>query len=198
MALSCTPLSGSLLEEVSAFFDLHGYPGTLEHSRRVGAEAGRLAGRFDLDVDDAATAGLLHDISAVVQPGRRLEIAHELKIEVLPEEYIFPMILHQKISASMARRLFGITDQSILQAIGCHTTLRSGASDLDKVVFLADKLEWDQPGENPLRRQILDAMDRSLDNAAWLYLNHLWQKRETLPVVHPWLVSAWQDLRNSL
>lgn len=46
----------------------------------------------------------------------------------------------------MAEDLFKITEPEILNAVGCHTTLRSKASLLDKVLFVADKLEWDQTG----------------------------------------------------
>lgn len=65
---------------------------------------------------------------------------------------------------------------------------------LDKVVFVADKIEWDQSGTPPYLHELLPALDRSLDHAVFVYLDFLWQQRETLRVVHPWLRDAHQEL----
>ena len=39
----------------------------------------------------------------------------------------------------------------ILKAIESHTTLRSNPSKLDMIIFIADKLAWDQPGNHRLK-----------------------------------------------
>jgi len=104
------------------------------------------------------------------------------------------MILHQKLSAVMAREIFGIGDAAVLSAIGCHTTLKASASTLDKVVFVADKIAWDQPGKPPYLDGILGALDQSLHQAALRYLDYLWQRRQTLPAVHPWFVAAHRQV----
>jgi len=88
-----------------------------------------------------------------------------------------------------------VTAPDILSAIGCHTTLKADASLLDKVVFIADKIAWDQPGEPPYWAELQQALDRSLDHAVFCYLDYLWQRRATLRVVHPWLVAAHQQLQ---
>jgi len=113
---------------------------------------------------------------------------------VLEEERHLPMIVHQKLSAVIARDAFNITDPAILSAIGCHTTLKAGASPLDKAVFVADKLAWDQPGAPPYLAELTRALDESLDAAALCYINWLWDRREALAVVHPWLIEARADL----
>jgi hypothetical protein len=41
---------------------------------------------------------------------------------------------------------------------------------------------------------ILAAVERSLADAAFCYLDYLWRRRDTLLVVHPWLVEAHQQL----
>ena len=104
------------------------------------------------------------------------------------------MILHQKLSAILAHELFGVDDLAVLSAIGCHTTLRADATPLDKVVFLADKIAWDQSGSPPYRDALLDALTHSLDAGACVYLQHLWAQRATLPVVHPWFENAYRQL----
>ena len=187
-------LSGRLQPDVTAVLLHHGYPQIAGHVARVAGEARRLAARFSADEGQAETAAWLHDVSAVVPNEQRIGICQALAIDVLPQEAEAPFILHQKLSAAMARQIWGISDEAVLSAIGCHTTLKAEASLLDKVVFLADKIEWDQPGEPPYLETLLAALDHSLDAAAFRYLDYLWQQRDRLRVVHPWFVAAYHQL----
>ena len=145
----------------------------------------------------AEYAGYLHDISAVFPNHVRIQVSREIGLEVLPEEELFPMIIHQKISAYMAEDLFKITEPEILNAVGCHTTLRSKASLLDKVLFVADKLNGIKR-ESPYSEEVTDQPQISLDHAAFEYIQYLWNRRELLKVVHPWLRDAYDELRDSL
>jgi HD superfamily phosphohydrolase YqeK len=61
---------------------------------------------------------------------------------------------------------------------------------LDKIVFIADKLKWDQAGDPPYLEALQAALKQSLDAGAFLYLNYLWQQRETLLALHPWVAEA--------
>ena len=188
------PRTGNVRQDMIALLIHHGCPATAEHCLRVAAEAERLAVRFGADPPSARVAGWLHDVSAVFPSAQRAEIAHQLGLQVLPEEETAPMILHQKLSAAMADPIFGVTDAATLSAIGCHTTLKADASALDKVVFVADKIAWDQAGTPPFLEGLLEALEESLDQGALYYLDHLWQRRHTLPVVHPWFVEAHRQL----
>ena len=104
------------------------------------------------------------------------------------------MIAHQKLSVPIARALFSVTDIEVLSAIECHTTLKANPSTLDKVLFVADKIVWDRSGSPPYLDDLLAALEVSLDRAALVYLNFLWQQREQLQVVHPWIVAARDHL----
>lgn len=182
--------TGDVRRDAPAFLRRHALPHTAIHVAAVAAEARRLAERFGADADAAGTAGWLHDISAPIPNGEREAAAHALGVAVLPEEAAFPMILHQKLSAVLARDLFGVRDAAILSAIGCHTTLKAGASPLDVLVFVADKIAWDQPGTPPYLAPLVAALDTSLDAAAGVYLDYLWERRASLGVVHPWFRAA--------
>ena len=190
--------TGNLRRDVAIFLALHGCADTAGHVAQVAAEAKRLAASFGASVEAAEVAGLVHDISAVIPNEERVAAAHAFGIEVLPEEAAFPMIIHQKLSVVLARDIFGVTQPEPLSAIGCHTTLKADASLLDKVVFVADKIKWDQTGEPPYLAELLRALGRSLDHTAFCYLDYLWQRRATLRVVHPWLVAAHQQLQETL
>jgi len=188
-------LSGNIRHDATAFLTRHGHVKTVGHSAGVAAEARQLAARVGEDETRAETAAWLHDISAVFPAPERTQVARELGVAVLPEEDAFPMIIHQKLSVVLARHCFGVADQAILSAIGCHTTLKVDATTLDKVVFVADKIAWDQPGRPPYLDDLLAGLERSLDQAALVYLGYLWDQRQTLKVVHPWFVAAYQQLQ---
>lgn len=193
-ALKVEASSGDLREDVYRFLVRNGCPRTAEHCMKVGEEARRLAVRFGLDSQAAEYAGYLHDISAVYPNHVRVPVSRSLGIEVLPEEEAFPMIVHQKLSRQMARDLFHVSEQDILDAVGCHTTLRKQATMIDKVLFVADKIEWDQEGAPPYLKQVEEALEISLEHASYTYVNYLWQRRDTLEVLHPWLRDAYDDL----
>ena len=90
--------------------------------------------------------------------------------------------------------LFDFLDCQVLSAVGCHTTLKAKPTLLDKVVFLADKIAWDQDGNPAYLSKIIEAMDKSLDTAVLEYLNYLWKRRSQLKVIHPWLVESREFL----
>jgi predicted HD superfamily hydrolase involved in NAD metabolism len=190
--------TGHLARDMAHFLHQHGLPETAGHCAQVAAEAKRLAADFGADPVAAEAAGLLHDISAVIPNAERIAAAHDWDVPVLAEEAAFPMIIHQKLSVVLARALFGVHEPATLSAIGCHTTLKASASQLDKVVFIADKIRWDQPGVPPYLAALESALADSLDAGVFVYLDYLWQQRTTLRVVHPWLVAAHQEVGRTL
>jgi predicted HD superfamily hydrolase involved in NAD metabolism len=190
--------SGDAKADVRRLLLHHDLPRVAEHSFHVSEEAKRLAEQFGVNPAEAEIAGLLHDISAIIPNRERIALAKALELPVLPEEERFPMIVHQKLSQTMAREWFGIVNQEILDAIGCHTTLRAKATPLDMVLFVADKIRWDQPGTPPYLHEISEALNHSLSAAAFAYIRYLWSQREKLIVVHPWLEEAYRELSREL
>ena len=186
--------TGDLLADAARLLRDRGRTETADHSQRVAALAQRLARRWGVDEASAKVAGWLHDISAIIPRDHYLRVAEVLGLEVLAEERIAPVLVHQKLSAVIAREVFSVADGPVLSAIGCHTTLKAGSSALDKILFVADKMAWDQPGDPPYLAAMALAADQSLDLAAHCYLDHLWQRCETLPTMHPWALQAHRQL----
>jgi predicted HD superfamily hydrolase involved in NAD metabolism len=193
------PLSGDIADDVKSLLTSLGYANTLYHCQTVAQEAARLALRFGTGQSQARSAGLLHDVSAIIPNTDRLEVARALNIPVLPEEAHFPMLLHQKISSVMALEIFGVNDPEVLSAIGCHTTLKASASLLDKILFVADKLRWDQDRPSPFENGMRAALEQSLDAAALFYLDHLWEQQKSSPgPIHLWAQQARTSLHQSM
>jgi predicted HD superfamily hydrolase involved in NAD metabolism len=190
--------TGDLHADAMALLVYYGYTNTAGHCTAVAAQARQLAEQFGADPQRAQAAGWLHDVSAILPVSERLATARQWGLEILPAEKTAPMLLHQKLSAVIAQDLFDIVDEQVLSAISCHTTLKAHASLLDKVVFVADKVAWDQPGTPPYRRELEEALPHSLDKAALCYLDHLWQHRTELAAVHPWFVDAHRELQQAV
>lgn len=188
-------LTGSLLQDVGTFFKRHKDNDTWDHTLKVTSQAVRIARLYGADPLKAEQAALLHDISNVIPVSRMLEVAEALHLEILEEEPRYARILHQKLSRAMAERIFGIADTEILMAIECHTTLKPGATLFDKVVFIADKVSWDMPGEHDYLNDVRGHADNGdLDRAVFAYLDHVWSQRDKMKLVHPWLIEARLEL----
>ncbi len=91
----------------------------------------------------------MHDIGGIYPINQRIEVARKYSIELLNEELEFPLIIHQKLSCYLAKLLFDIEDEDILNIIECPTTSKANYTKIDLIVFLADKIAWDQEGQSP-------------------------------------------------
>lgn len=184
--------TGDIRTDLAARLQHHGCYHTAQHCLRVGSRARVLAEQFDVVPARAELAGWLHDISASIPRDRYLAVAQEWGVNVFAEERECPMLLHQKLSARIAHDVFCVIDGGVLSAIECHTTLKAGALPLDKVVFLADKIDWDQPGSPPYLDDLEEALYGmpSLDAAVKVYCDYLWEHRDSSFVPHRWFIDA--------
>jgi len=187
-------LTGRVAEDVPAFLSHHGCPKTARHCAQVAAEARRVAEIVGENATQAEIAGWLHDCSALFPASDRANIARQWDIPILPEEERLPMIIHQKLSRVLAAEVFGVDDVLVLDAVECHTTLKANPTRLDKVLFVADKIAWDQDGIAPYYHQLVAALEQSLDHAVFVYLKYLWRRRHTLKVFHPWAREAYLQM----
>ena len=165
---------------------------TYYHCMEVGEYAYQLGEKYLTSPEKVSIAGYLHDISAVYPNNQRINVAQKYGIELNEAEMAFPLIIHQKISKSIAKMDFGIEDNEILSAIECHTTLKKNYSDIDLVLFVADKIKWDQEGKPPYLDGLLQALNCSLENAAYFYIDYI--LKHDIKVVHPWLWDAYNQL----
>ncbi|WP_199621298.1 HD domain-containing protein [Paenibacillus alkalitolerans] len=188
--------TGNLLNDVTLFFTIHNDPRTLEHTLKVADEARKIAQFYDSSLmEKSFQAALLHDISNVIPVSKMLDFAESLSIDILEDERRYARSVHQKLSMVMARDIFGITDPEILSAIESHTTHKPRAEMVDKILFVSDKISWELPGEhgyfNEMRRLTYES---NIDEAILIYLDSIWDQRDKLKLVHPWLIEAREEL----
>ena len=159
------------------------------HAIGVGKVAYELAQKFNVDTEAAFIAGSLHDLGGAIPDFDRVKIAELYKIPLFKEELKVPMLVHAKQGEFFARNLFGIYDSDILDAILFHTTCIDHATDLVKIVFIADKIHWDRNGEPPYLKGLIEALDESLNEGCRYFLKWLWNS--DLYVVHPFLKRSY-------
>ncbi len=157
----------------------------LNHILRVEQMALELAEHYKLDVEKAATAGLMHDLAKYFKPQKLLEMARAEKLDIDPVSEATPHLLHAEVSAIVARDTFGVKDEEVLQAIANHTLGTPGMSRLSCIVFLADSLEPGRGNTSELEalRQI---SCQNLYQAVWLTCDYsLKFLLETHCLIHP-------------
>ena len=169
----------------------------LKHVENVAEIAVKLAMVYNLDVDKIKLAALLHDISGIMTPQEMYEFAKMRGLVIDPAEEKYNALLHQRISKIIAQEEFGVTDFDILNAIECHTTLRKNASVYDKVIFIADKISWDQKGVPSRDGLLKSATIEALDEACCLYIKYQFDNN-LLVMPHQWLIEAYEDLKKNL
>jgi predicted HD superfamily hydrolase involved in NAD metabolism len=125
-----------------------------------------LARHYQLDVDTAAQAGLMHDLAKYFKPQRLLELARAEGLPIDEVDIAAPHLLHADVSAMVARAEFGITDTEILQAIADHTLGRPKMSAMSCIVFLADTLEAGR-GDTAALTSLRQLSYQNLHTAVW-------------------------------
>ncbi len=114
--------------------------GRIRHVAGCEKAAVSLAERWGADVNLAAEAGILHDITKKLGAREQLIICEEYGIIIDSVERENYKLLHAKTGAVLARALFGVCDE-VYEAIWWHTTGRANMSLLEKILYLADYIE---------------------------------------------------------
>jgi predicted HD superfamily hydrolase involved in NAD metabolism len=187
--------SGVIRTDAQALLTANGKQAVAEHCAAVAETAVALAVRFGFDGVAAETAAILHDISGVVKPSDMLAYACQSEWELDEAESKYPFLLHQRVSRAIAAEDFGICDETVLSAIECHTTLKSDPSPQDMILFLADKLSWDQAGKPPFFDAVSEALNDSLYKAAYTYIDFVISSN-MIQMPHKWLLEAKAWLEN--
>ncbi len=107
------------------------------HTANVVAEGQRLAVQLGVDKEKAFLACALHDVCKAMTHVPK-EYEQELLFD-MPDPC--PPVEHAFLGSYVARDLFDIEDEDVLNAIKFHTTGRANMSRLEQLVFIADLIE---------------------------------------------------------
>ena len=157
-------------------------PRRILHVRGCEETARRLAERWGEDADDAAEAGILHDITKRLDGEEQLRLCEKYGIVLTKAERRDASTLHARTGAHYARERFGVSDR-VFSAIEWHTTGREDMTTLEKIVYLADFIEPNRafPGVDDVRALALEDLDAALVLAMEMGLESL-KKRGIVPL----------------
>lgn len=138
-------------------------PKRVAHVAGCEAEAVELAKCWGEDPENAAEAGILHDITKKLVLSDQLILCRKYGIMNDTAEEENEKLLHAKTGAYLARELFNISDE-VFDAIRWHTTSKPDMTMLEKIIYMADYIEpnRDFAGVEELRRLAYEDIDRAM------------------------------------
>ena len=112
-----------------------------QHTIGVSYTAICLAMKYEVDLEKAEIAGLLHDCAKCIPDEKKLKKCLDHNISINETEKMQPYLLHAKLGAFIAMDKYDIHDKEIINAILKHTTGGTAMSMLEKIIFVADYIE---------------------------------------------------------
>ena len=136
--------------------------------------AAQLAARWGADVNDAARAGMLHDITKALDGPLQLTLCSEYGTILSDFGRRYPKTLHALTGALVAERIFG-ENEAVVQAIRSHTTGKGNMNVLETIIYVADYMEpnRDFPGVEQLRHLAFTDLEGALQLGLEITLEHL-------------------------
>ncbi len=156
---------------VHQWLKAHLKPNRYLHSKNVAEMAAAFSDIYDVKVEDAVKAGILHDAGKGFSNQTLIEFCKKNRIKVPYFEDICkcePALLHSYASSWIARHEFDIRNKDILQAISEHTLGSLHMSTLSKILFVADISSKDRKYKDAfvIRNLALQDLDKALLYAA--------------------------------
>lgn len=111
---------------------------TFNHSVSVAEHLLSFADMAGIGDDQAAAAGLLHDLCKPMKGEQLLEAADDYGIEPTELQRQRPTLLHGPVAAEECRRSLGVSDDEVYDAIYWHTTGRPDWCRVGLALYVAD------------------------------------------------------------
>ncbi|NLK74866.1 MAG: HD domain-containing protein [Clostridiales bacterium] len=166
-----------------------------KHSLGVKDVAYDLALIYGYDTMKASIAAILHDCAKHLSDDELIGQCNIYNLPVSKYEMQSKFLLHAKVGALYARKLYGVEDEDILDAITYHTTGRPSMTLLEKIIFTADYIE---PNRRPIPRlnTIRKEAYFNLDQAVYIILeNTLDYLKTTNNVIDEMTIKAYEYYR---
>jgi len=173
--------------------------GLAEHVVRVVEEARRLTEIHGIDREAAKIAALGHDLLRAHSDERLLSIAAEQGYPLDDVDRMEPVLLHGPLAVPILREQYKVMDADILGAVAYHTTAHAGMTPLQKLLFVADKIEPHKRDRAPAAiDRVAELAQNDLDAALLAYLDyHVLYALESGWPLHPHTIAARNELLRS-
>lgn len=111
------------------------------HTLGVMFTAAAMAMVWDVSLEQAQLAGLLHDCAKCIPNGKKISMCRKHEVPVTDFELEHPFLIHAVLGAYLAGKKYGVTDPEIQSAIRWHTTGKPEMSELEMILYIADYIE---------------------------------------------------------
>lgn len=167
------------------------------HTLGVADTSACLAMRYNVDIQKAYIAGLLHDCAKCVPDDVKIKECAQFGIEVSEFEKNSPYLLHAKLGAYYAAHFYQIEDEAICNAIQWHTTGHAAMTDLEEILYIADYIEpYRNRAENlsDIRRLAFTDMKRAVYQVTKDTLDYLGKKGGSIDIATQQTYEYYQKL----
>lgn len=149
-------------------------PNRVAHVLGCRDTAVELAKRWGVDPEDAARAGILHDITKALDGPLQLTLCQAYGTVLSDFSRKYPKTLHALTGSLVAERIFG-ENERVCSAICHHTTGKANMNLLETILYVADYMEpnRDFPGVEELRRLAYSDIHAALRLGLEMTLEHL-------------------------
>ena len=133
------------------------------HSISVMDMCEKLAKIYGCDIKKAKLVGLVHDMAKEMTDKEMLGYVNKNNIAISDTEKNIPQILHGKIAGDLAKKKYDFDDE-MCEAIKYHTTGKEDMTLLQKILFVADKIDETRnyEGVEELRKLAFENLDEAI------------------------------------
>ena len=133
------------------------------HSISVMNMCEALASKYNVNVKKAKLVGLMHDMAKDMTKEEKIQYVKNNNIECSLIEEKIVEILHGKIAADICKKRYQF-DEEMCTAIKYHTTGKENMTLLEKILFIADKIDETRnyEGVEELRKLAFEDLDKSI------------------------------------
>ena len=133
------------------------------HSISVMNMCEALASKYNVNVKKAKLVGLMHDMAKDMTKEEKIQYVKNNNIECSLIEEKIVEILHGKIAADICKKKYQF-DEEMCTAIKYHTTGKENMTLLEKILFIADKIDETRnyEGVEDLRELAFEDLDKAI------------------------------------
>ncbi len=134
-----------------------------KHSLCVMEISGKLAEQYRVNKKRVMKAALMHDMAKELPFDELKKYVIDNKIYVSRMEMFVGVTLHGKVAADMCRKKYKF-DREMCMAISNHTTGKTRMSMLEKIIFIADKIDETRTyeGVEELRKLAFENINKAI------------------------------------
>lgn len=144
-------------------------PKRFAHTMRVVETAMEISRNYVIDADNLKVAALLHDYAKNYKESEFFELCKKYDIHLSEFQKSNKELIHSILGATMAKVEFGISDETVINAIENHTVGRANMTDMEMIIYVSDFCE---PGRRlPEGNGVFEMAKVDLKKATYMALN---------------------------